>query len=385
MAQNRLSGDFAPERIKREMPPTYDMRARKRAELGLSPQRPTAKRQVLRPPDSRARSWTLYLLPVGLVAVMGITLFLMLGAGSRLAGIEIQSDWSWARLTPPESPLERPQFILAPHAARNQSAPTPAAGGVQSSFAGNIPASTAGNVTGGNVTGGNVTGGNFTGGDVDTPAVAPRLLVADNFSQSPSIFAQQAVAGRWRTEHIARQAIYRMEVWPGHVAWSLLDLPAMSAPDAQGAGLTGFNIAGDNVAGNGIAAHRMQTATAIAAHTPWAYAGLAARVDAGRQLILFIVDGRGRYSIQLLRAGVPEVAVPWTPVDVLNPAGTGNVLMLEDDGATVRFFGNQYPLYQLNVAEWEPGQIGIAAGALREGVGEARFEWFQLYAMMAER
>ncbi|MEX1020997.1 MAG: hypothetical protein WDZ49_15140 [Litorilinea sp.] len=379
-----------------DMPSATDLRARKRAELGLSPQRPTAKNRVARPPASAQRSWLVYLLPGAVILIMAITIVLILreemlrqetlGIDTRangLAGLNWQSDWSWARLAPPDSPLadepdNLPQAQNSSTAAVTSdatSAPRSASATSASATSASATSASATSASGSAIvhTGVDASGGRLT-------HAIPHLLVADNFSQPTPIFAGRDVAGQWRMEHIPHKAIYRMEVWPGHVAWSLLDPATLTAGMARSANI---NATGNAPANAASADHpvpqRMQTAAAVAAHTPWGYAGLVTRVAEGRQLVLFAVDGHRRYTVQIMRAGVPEVAVPWTAVDALNPAGTSNVLTIEDDGTTLRFFGNQFPLYQMDVAAWETGSLGIAAGALREGVGEARFEWFQLY------
>jgi hypothetical protein len=189
----------------------------------------------------------------------------------------------------------------------------------------------------------------------------PRLRLSENFAGEESIFAATAMPDQWHAEHISEQAIYRMEVWPTYVAWSLLDRTQMAQSDDAPVG------------------YRIQAAATVASHTPWGYAGLVARVHEDQQLILLAVDGQGRFSIQQVRDGVAAMVVPWTPADALNPAGTGNVVAIEEDGETMRFFGNQFPLFQMRVNDWAPGQLGIAAGALREDVGEIHIEWFQLY------
>lgn len=333
-----------------------EVRARKRAALGLSPHRPTAKAGVERPPDPARATWATSLLPLGLVLIIALTLFLMFGAGSRLASLHLQPDWSWARLAPPDSPLDVETSELP---AGNFSQVPAASNG-----------STAGNILSTN----NAAAPRDSEGLLIAEANAPRLRLADNFSRDESIFAARDAAGQWRTEHIPHQGIYRMEVWPTHVVWSLLDPTWLRAASlAQ----DGSRARGDN----GRTGYRMQAAATIAPHTSWGYAGLVARVQEERQLILFLVDGQGQFRVQHMRDGITRVVVPWTAVDALNSAGTGNVLTVEDDGQTMRFFANHLPLFQMRVDEWAPGQVGIAAGAREQGVSEIRFEWFQLYEL----
>lgn len=327
------------------------VRARKRAALGLSPNRPTAQSRVARPPDPAQRSWAVVLLPIGLLGIIGVTLLLMFEADYRPVALQLQPDWSWARLAPADSPLETPGAQIGSSPSSVEAEPVTGPLLDTSSPGGTGSAAPAVDVATENQAGQVWPGGVLT----------PHLRLTDNFSGPETVFSVQRQAGQWHTEHLPHLASYRMEVWPHHLVWSLLESEAGLLHNDQ--------------------AYRVQAAATVAGHTPGGYAGLIARVDEGRQLILFAVDGKGRYSIQHLRDGLPQIAIPWTAADALNPAGTGNVLTIEDEGETMRFFANQLPLYQMRTADWQPGLFGIAAGARGEGVAEIRFEWFQLYEL----
>ncbi len=270
-----------------------DERARKRLEVGLSPRRPTARAALLRPPDLQTLPLPPAMLAAILVTVVLVTLLLV---AANMNGM-LPSWWpAWRGLAASD-----PAPVL-----------------------------------------------------LDVPSQAYTLVLADDFSQADSPLIQGSQDGEWRIELLPTESVYQMEVWPNHLAWSLVGL-------------------GD------LQDYRLQTSVAVNAQTPGGYAGLIVRYQDDGHFYLFTVDGSGRYQIQQ-QAGDNMVTVqPWSSAPFLNRAGSTNVLTIQDNGALLQFFGNGMLLAEV-ASQAEPGgYVGVAAGALGEDVAEARFDRFQLY------
>jgi hypothetical protein len=271
-----------------------DARARKRMEVGLSPRRPTAKAAPQRPPDVQT-------LPLPPAALALLLLGVLVVTGLLLAANV--AEW-------------RPAWWLALSTAdANRTAP-----------AGAIPLAPDGYV----------------------------LRLSEDFSQPTSALLQGEQRQEWRTELLPAESVYQMQVWPGHLAWSLLGLEA-------------------------VADYRLQTNVMVATTAPDGYAGLVVRYQDERNFYLLAVDGMGRYLVQLQNGDQTVIVQPWTPVDFLNRAGSANVLTVEDRGDRLGFYGNGLLLYELAGPVLTPGFVGLAAGAPGEDVAEARFDWLQLF------
>jgi hypothetical protein len=187
--------------------------------------------------------------------------------------------------------------------------------------------------------------------------VVYELRISDDFSQATSLLAEGDQPGEWRIEQVPTAATYRMEVWPNRIAWSLLK-STESGP------------------------HRLQASGTVASHTPGGFIGLVGRYQEDESFYLFVVDGQGQYQIMLQKDGEVSVLKPWVKAGYLNPAGTGNVLALEDDGESLRFYGNNMLLFEEATAQLMPGTIGLVGGAQEQGVAEMRFDWIQLYDLV---
>ena len=305
-------------------PDDLDMRARKRIQVGLSPRRPTAKAALQRPPDYQ----TLPLPPLALALVLvGIVLLTTGLVAANLLGV--MPEWlpSWQR-----------------NGATLTNAPRTL-----------------------------TTVGNGTGG---AGSYAYTLQLADDFSQATSELMQGSRENEWRTELIPTESVYRMTVWPNHLAWSLL-----GQDDLQG--------------------YRLQTNTLVDGQTPGGYAGIIARYQDERNFYLFAVDGSGRFLVQQQAGEQLTTLQPWTGVPFLNSAGSANALTVEDDGTQIRFYGNSMLLFTLDtlpaasppvtatgVSSEQPavtsrmGLVGLAGGAQGEDVAEVEFDWFQLYQLV---
>ncbi|HXF60280.1 MAG TPA: hypothetical protein VNK95_01605, partial [Caldilineaceae bacterium] len=207
-----------PEAARTEAPDDaeLDERARKRIEVGLSPRRPTAKAAPQRPPDVQ----TLPMPPLALA----LLLLLILGLTTGLVVMNL-SGWM---------PAWWPRALSTGRETDSQ------ATGVQQAL-----------------------------------PLAPGayiLALSEDFNAQTSALSQDEERQGWRTELLAAESVYRIQVWPGHLAWSLLGLEA-AAP------------------------YRLQTSVVAAAETPDGYAGLIVRYQDERHFYLFAVDGQGRYLV----------------------------------------------------------------------------------------
>jgi hypothetical protein len=142
-----------------------DVRARKRMEVGLAPNRPTAKAAPSRPPDYQALPLPPVVLALILVGVVLITVVLL---AANLSG-GLPSWWpTWTGLA--------------------------------------------------------ATGSNSVAPAANLPAQDYTLRLADDFSQSNSPLMQGSRPNEWRTELRPAESVYAIEVSPNHLAWSLLGL-----------------------------------------------------------------------------------------------------------------------------------------------------------------
>ena len=165
-----------------------DVRARKRMEVGLAPNRPTAKAALVRPPDNQPLPVPPVALALLLVAVVLVTVVLL--AVNLSGGLP---DWwpTWTTLSP---------------TAERSPAPT-------SSW----------------------------------PEQDYTLRITDDFSQISSPLKQGSVPNQWRTELRPVESVYLIEVSPNHLAWSLLGMA-----DLQGYRLqTSMLVDGDTPGGYG--------------------------------------------------------------------------------------------------------------------------------------
>jgi hypothetical protein len=272
-----------------------DLRARKRMEVGLAPSRPTAKAIPLRPPDYP----TLPLPPIALALILvGIVL-----ATAALLVVNLGGD--------------APNWLPA------------------------------------------WAGWGATENRITTTGVATLdqdyvLRLADDFGQTNSPLVQGNRPNEWHIELVPTESIYRIEVWPNHLAWSLLGLV-----DLQG--------------------YRLQTSVLVNEQTPGGYAGLIVRYQDERHFYLLAVDGNGRYQIQQQNGDEVITVQPWVMAPFLNRAGSANLLSIEDDGNRILFYGNNMLIAELSAPAYPLGSVGLAGGAQGQAMAEMDFDWFQLY------
>ena len=291
----RIPDDAANPALSQE---ELDERARKRMEVGLSPRRPTARAALLRPPDVQSLPLPPVVLALTLVAVILGTILLV---AANLTGTLPRWWPAWTGLA-----ASNPEPTL-----------------------------------------------------LDAPSQEYSLRLTDDFGRSESSLRQGVEDGAWHVELLPEESVYRIEVFPNHLAWSLIGVGELRD-------------------------YRLQVSALVDEQTPDGYAGLIARYQNDRNFYLFAVDGGGRYQI-LRQTGDQVVTVqPWSPAPFLNRAGSANVLTVQDNGASLQFYGNGMLLAEVDAGPSSGSYVGVAAGTTGADPAEIRFDWFQLYERTAE-
>ena len=133
-----------------------------------------------------------------------------------------------------------------------------------------------------------------------------------------SIAPPQAIPGQVNAAVLTDIGVYRMQVDPYQMGWTLFDL----------ADLTSYHL---------------ETSAVVSAETPSGAAGLIARFGGPGNFYLLTVDGAGTASVQLWSNGQQATlqSAPQSGAVVINPAGQANRLAVEDDGTRIRFYVNQ--------------------------------------------
>ncbi|MEZ4864007.1 MAG: hypothetical protein R3C14_21995 [Caldilineaceae bacterium] len=181
-----------------------------------------------------------------------------------------------------------------------------------------------------------------------------QLLQEDAFVTRTGLLACNQQAGQWWMDVVPDEGLYRMSIWPGRVAWSTL---ATVTPSA----------------------YRLDASFTLADLMPDSYAGFVGRYQDAANFYLFVVDGHGRYQVQLWQQGVLTTLQPWTSNPLLNGAGFENVLTLEDDGERLHFGANGGELYVIITSSLPSGQVGVLGGAGARTMAEIVINWLRLY------
>jgi len=275
---------------------TLDQRARKRVAIGLDPQRPTAQPVPHRPPDQAVgRGWRWW--PV-LVLMAAIVATLLL-----IAARVLNSPTEW-------QPVRANLLELF--------------------------------------------SGQWSGITLDSRGY--RLAASDNFDQPSDLLVAQRQADQWWMSPVPTEGVYRLNVWPNHVAWSTL---GVSTPGA----------------------FRLESVLAIAPETPDGYAGLLARYQDADNFYWFTVDGQGRFQAQLRKAAKTYPLQAWQARGFIHRAGQNNTLTLEDDGTGMHVFINNVVVFTVQNPPLPPGAVGIVAGASERSIAEINVDWIKLYAL----
>ena len=169
----------------------------------------------------------------------------------------------------------------------------------------------------------------------------PKAVInfADRFDATSPFLATYTEPNVFAAAVLPALGVYRLDVWPNFLGWSRISVP-------------------------GAAAMQLETTVAIAPETPAAAAGIIGRFADKGDFVFFAVDGRGNVSAT---QWVDSMATP-LPVLVsqaaLNPAGSANRLRLDDNGTTLRFYGNDILLAEVTAPRTETqGAAGIGAQA----------------------
>jgi hypothetical protein len=184
------------------------------------------------------------------------------------------------------------------------------------------------------------------------PSAAPFLQ--DDFTTDRGLLKAFAEPGVAAAQVLPAEGVYRLDVWPGFLAWSSINV-------------------------EGVAALMLSTQATIAAQTPDAAAALIGRFTDEGNFYLFTVDGQGRFGAVRYADGVASELRPPTPLPALNPAGQPNQLTLEDNGAALRFLGNGILLENIEVASSRAQRLGIGALATKDDLVTVTFDTLRVY------
>lgn len=169
----------------------------------------------------------------------------------------------------------------------------------------------------------------------DQALPATTAYFQDVFDEDRGLLPAMAKPGVAAMAVLPAEGVYRLDVWPGNLAWSRFQV-------------------------EGVAVLRVDAEATIDAQTPEAAVALIGRFEDDANFFLFTVDGKGRFGAVRYQSDAITVLRPPTPLPAINPSGQPNRLTLEDNGTSLRFLGNGI---LLDVIPVEP------ATAIRSGVG----------------
>jgi hypothetical protein len=195
-----------------------------------------------------------------------------------------------------------------------------------------------------------------------TPAspFGPTLLLRDDFAPPRIDLVVEAADGLWRMGY--GEGAYEIRVdAPGNLAWSTLGMVDLDHYRLE------ISLILDHPGGE--------------ENQILGYGGLLARYNNPQSFYLFSVDGQGRYQVQLQRQEVWQTIQPWQTHPNLRPAGRENLLTLEDDGATLRFYANGQLLHTVETPLLPSGDAALAGGTRSQGSILARFDWLAIYGL----
>jgi hypothetical protein len=295
--------------------------AQKRAQVQLSARRPTAKKTVQRPPDprqvrSKGAGWLTWAVVSLLVLLLLVNVWLVT---AMMFGTPLFWPWSGERTAAQEV------------GDSGLAATSDAAGGDAS-------------------------------GQADSAAAEYELrtIFADDFTRPTAPLAQDLQPEQWDMGFVRQDSVYRMRVWPG---WAAVSILAPSPPR-----------------------YRLEADVTIAVETPQGYAGILGRYQDDQSMYMFNIDGQGRYRVQLQQSGEWRTLQPWTDDMDIQLAGESNTIALEDRGDLLRFLVND-----VVKAEVEPQLPQIGTGLVtgapsdsRVGIAESNFHRVALYELIEQ-
>lgn len=288
-----------------------------RTDVGLGPPRETAPQTYLRPPD--AGSSGAQRLLVGAVALLGVAVLLLVLASL----INPQSSLADALAGLFGTRVAVQTGVVPPTPAAPETAALPA-------YLAALP------------------------GYV--------LAWADDFVAPSQISAARVGAGQVATSLLVENGVYRMQVLPGQMGWTLFDLTQ-----------TGDQASPQNDA------YHLETSATVDPETPSGAAGVLARFESAGNFYLLAVDGSGGVSVQLWRDGAPA-PLPATAIKA-NAAGLPNRLAVADDGQRLRFYVNQLLVAEVGALQLPAGRPGLAVMAPDGQMGGATvdFDWLAVF------
>lgn len=180
------------------------------------------------------------------------------------------------------------------------------------------------------------------------------LWLAEDFTGPAAYIPSYAVPNQFAGAVLPDQGVYRLDIWPGQIGWTLFDVATLPA-------------------------YRFETSATIDPQTPVTAVGLLGRFQSAGNFYLFTVDGDGRVAVELWKDGAQFTLQPPTSVAIVNPLGKPNRLALEDDGQQLRFFVNQVLLFTVADPQLPAGRAGVTAVSTSDQIGAAMFDWVAIY------
>ena len=284
-----------------------ERQAQARLDAGLGPPRETAPAAIVRPPDagSHGAQWLL----VTCVGVLAFAVVLLLVASifspnSTLAGLFGTRLSVQAAITPPAITLPALEV-------------KPALPGYLASLPGY------------------------------------RLWLSDDFAApGPLTDAAGGEAGSQAGVVLVDRGVYRMQVTPQQLNWTLFDLAQTDS-------------------------YRLETSATVDAAFPGGAAGVLARFNGPGNFYLFTIDGAGAANVQLWQEGTPY-SIPAASITA-NAAGQANRLAITDDGQQLRFYANQVQVAEVPAPQLPYGRPGLAVVAPGDEEAAVDFDWLSIY------
>ena len=109
------------------------------------------------------------------------------------------------------------------------------------------------------------------------------------------------------------------------------------------------------------------------------------RYQNDQNFYLFVVDGRGKYQVQAQEQGNWRTLQPWSDNPLLATVGGENLLGVEDDGQSLRFFIGPELLYSTDDLRLPVGDVGLLAGSRSQGTARALYDWVRIEAIPLAR
>jgi hypothetical protein len=185
-------------------------------------------------------------------------------------------------------------------------------------------------------------------------AVGRGALFADSFDQDRGLWPPLVEPGVAATQVLPAEGSYRLDVWPGFLAWSRFaveDKPTVA----------------------------LAAVATIDAQTPDAAVALIGRFSDERNFYLLTLDGEGRFGAVRYVQGQASVLRAPTQLPKLSKAGQPNRLVLEDAGGLLRFSANDILLDEIGVEPVQAGPIGAGALATGSEFGAVSFDSLRVY------